>query len=279
MRRILILIALTTLVAVPGARANGSPYAPGLTQGLDGVLSTDRVTRFVTNASENWTIVTAIDDLTGRVLRTRTLPRFYGVPIVAYDGTTAGVSGDARSLVVAGYGPFPGEPGTTRFAVLNARTLGVRSLIALAGSWSYDAISPDGRTLYLVQHLSAGPKPLYRVRAFDVRRGRLHAVTDRRPARAGVRDGWAAGDAGDEPRRTLGLHALRARQGSSRSSTRSTRPDARRSASICPLQLAVGRQLAADGCSSGSSRLLVEDVTHGQRSRGSTRGRSACARL
>jgi hypothetical protein len=231
-----------------------------LTQGLDGVLSTDGVTRFVTNASENWTIVTAIDDLTGRVVRTRTLPHYYGVPIVAYDGTTAGTSGDARSLVVAGYGPFPGEPGTTRFAVLNARTLGVRSLIALFGSWSYDAISPDGRTLYLVQHVSAGPRPLYRVRSFDVRRGRLDPspIVDRleqesamggQPAtRITSRDGRWAYTLYARAKGKPFVHAL----------------DTARRQAFCidlPLRLAVGRQLLLR-LELRQRRLLVADWTH-----------------
>ena len=43
----------------------------------------------------------------------------------------------------------------------------------LTGSWSYDAISPDGSLLYLVEHLSAGTNPRYRVRLFDLPAGRL----------------------------------------------------------------------------------------------------------
>jgi hypothetical protein len=35
-----------------------------------------------------------------------------GVPLVAYDGTSGGLSGDGRRLVVASYGPLPGAAGS-----------------------------------------------------------------------------------------------------------------------------------------------------------------------
>ena len=49
----------------------------------------------------------------------------------------------------------------------------MRRDIALRGSWSYDAVSPDAETLFLVEHISVGASPRYRVRALDVASGRL----------------------------------------------------------------------------------------------------------
>jgi hypothetical protein len=65
--------------------------------------------------------------------------------------------------------------------VLSTRTLRPRRLFELRGSWSYDAISPDGSLVYLVEHLSAGQRPRYRVRLFDLADGRLlpGAIVDR----------------------------------------------------------------------------------------------------
>jgi hypothetical protein len=122
----------------------------------------------------------------GRIVRSRALRGFYGVPLVAYDGTTAGLTGDERTLVVASYGPLPGRPGTTRFLSLRTKTLKVLRRIELRGSWSFDAISPDGSRLYLVEHVSAGPTPRYRVRAYDLAAGRLlpNAVIDRLVSKA-----------------------------------------------------------------------------------------------
>jgi hypothetical protein len=83
--------------------------------------------------------------------------------------------------VLASYGPYPGERGRTRFVVLGTDTLDVLRRLVLPGSWSFDAISPDASQLYLVEHISAGQKPRYRVRAYDLRARRLipGAVVDR----------------------------------------------------------------------------------------------------
>jgi hypothetical protein len=172
--------ALTLALAVSGAGANGSPYSPGLAYGWAGVGASNGV-HYVTLGPSKWTVVSAIRAHDGHVVRTRTLRGFYGIPLVSYDGTTGGLSGDGRSLVMASYGPLPGEAGTTRFVALRTKTLEPYRLVKLGGSWSYDAISPDGRALYLVEHLSAGPDARYRVRVFDLLRGRLlpGAIVDR----------------------------------------------------------------------------------------------------
>jgi hypothetical protein len=175
------LFALVAAIAAGAGGANGSPYSPGLDYGWEGVRAPTGEVRYVTLGTPESTIVAAISVRGGRVMRSRALRGFYGVPLVAYDGTTAGLSGDGRTLVVASYGPLPGSPGTTRFLSLRAKTLKPLRRIELRGSWSFDAISPDGARLYLVEHVSAGPTPRYRVRAYDLAAGRLlpNAVIDR----------------------------------------------------------------------------------------------------
>ena len=177
------LLVVLAALAVAGAEAhaNGSPYSPGLSYGWDGVRAPGADVRFVTLGDDRATTVAAIRVRGGRVLRSWALPGFYGIPLVAYDGTAGGLSGDRRSLVISSYGPLPGKAGTTRFAVLATRTLRPKRLVELTGSWSFDAISPDGSLLYLVEHLSAGANPRYRVRLFDLAAGRLlqHAIADR----------------------------------------------------------------------------------------------------
>jgi hypothetical protein len=169
------LVGLLAAAAVltAGASANGSPYSPGLVEGWDGVLASSGDVRYVTLATPTSTIVAVVRVRGGRVERTRILGGFYGIPIVAYDGTTGGLSGDGRTLVVSSYGPMPGTIGTTRFVLLDTKTFRKRLTIDLRGTWSYDALAPDGSTLYLVQHISAGPRPRYKVRAFDVASARL----------------------------------------------------------------------------------------------------------
>jgi len=172
-------VALTAAIAVGTAGANGSPYSPGLQYGWPGVGARDGV-RYVAFGMPRSTIVAAVRARDGRVLRSRVVRGFYGVPLVAYDGTPGGLSGNGRTLVLGSYGPLPGRAGKTRFAVLGTKTLAVRRAIVLRGSWSFDAVSPDAATLFLTEHVRAGDDPLYRVRPFDLRTGRLGgAVVDR----------------------------------------------------------------------------------------------------
>jgi len=174
-------LAVVAAIAAGGATANGSPYSPGLVYGWSGVGARDDGVRFVAFGMPKSTIVASVRARDGRVLRSTVVRGFYGVPLVSYDGTSGGLSGDGKSLALASYGPLPGGAGKTRFVVLNTRTLGVLRLVVLPGSWSYDAISPDGSTLYLVEHISAGQNPRYRVRAFDLKVNRLlpGAIVDR----------------------------------------------------------------------------------------------------
>jgi hypothetical protein len=175
-------LALASAVTAVAAKGDGSPYTPGLVQGADGVVSPDQRTRFVTLATPKSTVVAAIRVRTGRVVRSNVLRGFYGVPIVAWDNSTGGVSGDGRTLVLGSYGPFPGDPGVTRFAVLDTKTLRKSRVLVLRGSWAYDAVSPDGSRMFLIEYLAAGQNPHYRVRSLAVGTGRLdpEAVVDRR---------------------------------------------------------------------------------------------------
>lgn len=176
----LLAAALTLAVAAGVAGANGSAYSPGLAFGGDGVLARDTGVRYVTVTTERSTLVTVIRRDRGRVERWKLLPGFYGIPLVAYDGTAGGLSGNGKRLAVGSYGPLPGERGKTRFAVLDTTSLKVRRSLVLEGAWSFDAISPDGSILYLTQHVTAGANPLYRVRSYDVRTGLLRGpVVDR----------------------------------------------------------------------------------------------------
>src|SRR5581483_2244369 len=77
----------------------------------------------------------------------------------------------------------------------------------LQGDFAYDALSPDGHVLYLIQHVSKTSLSRYLVRAYDLRRRELRpgAIADRTQPNwdAGLADGTR-----DECRRPLRLHAL-----------------------------------------------------------------------
>ena len=92
----------------------------------------------------------------------------YWIILVAI-GAAFGVSFAFNEVLLGSYGPLPGDAGVTRFAVLSTKTLRKSRTIALRGSWAYDAISPDGSVLYLIQYTELGRSISYRVRAYDLR--------------------------------------------------------------------------------------------------------------
>ncbi len=92
-----------------GASANGSPYSPGLVYGWNGVGAGDGI-RYVAFGMPKSTIVAAVRARDGRVLRSKVVRGEYGVPLVAYDGTSGGLSGDGKSLVLGSYGPCRASP-------------------------------------------------------------------------------------------------------------------------------------------------------------------------
>ena len=185
----LALIVLAVGLGASRAAADGSPYAPGLVYGASGVRAPHGTLRYVTLATQRSTVVAAIGVRSGRVVRSRVLRGFFGVPLVAFDNSTGGLSGDRRTLVIASYGPYPGTTGSTSFVALRTRTLRTARTIHLPGSWAFDAISPDASRMYLIEYLSVGQTPHYRVRLLDLTTGRLDptVVVDRREQEVDMR--------------------------------------------------------------------------------------------
>jgi hypothetical protein len=110
----------------------------------------------------------------GGAMRERTVRGSFSVPAVAYDGSPSGLSADGRKLVlISPRVRFPRK--RTTFAVVDARRLKVSRLISLRGDFSFDAISPDGRTMYLIKY-SGRNVGKYAVRAYDLSERRLLAA-------------------------------------------------------------------------------------------------------
>ncbi len=181
MRTALALCALAAAIAAPVAASGGGP-SPGISWGWDGVAGPGGQLRYVTLPAGNGTLVEAVRVHDGRIMRWTSIKGSYGVPLVAYDGSAGGLSHDARTLVLGSYPGFPGPSAATRFAVLDAMTLRVRTHVTLRGAFSYDALSPNGSTMYLIQYTSTQNANRYRVRAYDLAAGRLLArvIVDRR---------------------------------------------------------------------------------------------------
>jgi hypothetical protein len=108
----------------------------------------------------------------GPVLRSLELRGRYSVPAVAYDGSPSGLAADGRTLVLIN--PRKRWPRKqTTFAVVDAKRMDLRRHIRLSGDFSFDAISPDGRVIYLIEYLSPRDQTAYAVRAYDMRARRL----------------------------------------------------------------------------------------------------------
>jgi len=188
MRRLhqpIVLLALVTALAVaaPSAAADGGP-SPGVSLGWDGVAAAGGSVRYVTLGARRGTVLARVRVHGGRVLGYRALRGAYGVPLVAWDGSAGGLSADRRVLALAQVSRALFAP-VSRFLVLDARRLRVRHAVTLPGAFTFDALSPDGRVLFLVQHLSAEHPTRYVVRAYDLEGGYLY------PARiADSRERW-----------------------------------------------------------------------------------------
>jgi hypothetical protein len=113
------------------------------------------------------------------VLTSTVMPGTLTIPAVAYDGSASGLSADGRTLgLIQPRVSFPRAE--TTLMVVDARQLRFRELVKLHGDFSFDAVSPHGSLLYLIQYVSPVDPNAYRVRVYDVRVGKLlpGAVTD-----------------------------------------------------------------------------------------------------
>jgi len=164
------LVLVSTFTAA--ARADGLPVE-GVDASLSGVAGPPlENTRYVTLPAEKGTVVAAVDVQSGQVFRSRFLVGRFTVPVVAYDGSASGLSADGNTLVlIRPRAAFPRRE--TTFAVLGSQRLRPRDVVTLRGDFSFDALSPDGRWLYLVEYLSPRDPTRYLVRLYDLERGRL----------------------------------------------------------------------------------------------------------
>lgn len=170
MRRVLVIVCCGLGLAAPAAAlAAGGPVPPQ--QAGAGVSTPGGHLNYVAVwAGSHRTLLERVRRDGGVVERTRLLRGALGVPGVAYDGSSTGLSADESTLVLGDI--FSRSP--TRLVVLSPRTLRPRAHVVLPGYFTVDAISPDGRWLYLIHYLSVRDNR-YEVRAYDLRN--RHLVT------------------------------------------------------------------------------------------------------
>jgi len=169
-RPILLGLALVATGLCAGtARADGLPVL-GIDVGDSGV-TTPQV-RYVALSLWGDTLVAKLEREGGRVLDRNALRGRFTIPAVALDGSADGLSADGRTLVlIRPRVRFPRAE--TAFAILGAQGLRVRTIVTLRGDFSFDALSPDGSLLYLIEYLSPQDPTRYQVRVYNLDAGRL----------------------------------------------------------------------------------------------------------
>ena len=168
--------ALTALVVAGvigglagAARADGLPV-PVADGGFEGIAN--GVSRFVTMPAPGGTVLAKVEKDGGRVVRSRFLKGRYTVPAVALDGSPSGLAANQETLVlIRPRTTFP--QAVTKLAIVDTAKLRVSRYLPLRGDFSFDAISPDGRLIYLIQYVAPRDSTRYAVRAYDVPRGRM----------------------------------------------------------------------------------------------------------
>ena len=152
------LLILLALVYIPVASAAG-PWLGTASNGVAGYTATvDGATTALADGAEH----------------TLALDGKWGLPRVTLNGGVGGLSADGRTLVLSQeFNPTGALRTRSSFLVVGTKPLRVRHIVRLKGDFGFDALSPHGRVLYLIQHVSAENLFQYRVRAYDLQTGKL----------------------------------------------------------------------------------------------------------
>jgi len=182
MRRVAAAVSFALLIVLGGVTSRAG--ADGLPVPMDGGVGVTTTVapggegpRYATVPAGEATQLLRIDQGGGEVTGSRAIKGDFTIPLVALDGTPAGLSADGSSLALitprTNFRRFPREQ--TSFLIVDVSETGrlrPREPLTLRGDFSFDALSPDGRTMYLVEYTSADYND-YAVREYDLARGRL----------------------------------------------------------------------------------------------------------
>jgi len=122
----------------------------------------------------------ALDPASGSTLAQKTIPASFALPSLGQQGPTAGLSPNGEWLTLTDNGRATTGKLVTSFLVGASSLSGSFKTVHLDGAFSFDALSNDGNSLYLIQRM--GDPNHYQVRLYDVAAGSLNpqVVIDKR---------------------------------------------------------------------------------------------------
>jgi DNA-binding beta-propeller fold protein YncE len=190
-RLIALLIVAVSILAACGRAASTHPAAGGYLIFLEGGFSNGGETVKVLDSgtgtvvrelpigtpTADWSryfIVTplpgnaqlkAIDPASGRTLAQTSIAVGYTLPNIAFRGPTAGLSPNGQWLTLTSQRRVAGGT-TTNFLVGSSSLTASFKTIELKGDFVFDALTNDGKNLYLIQKM--GDPNHYQVRLYDV---------------------------------------------------------------------------------------------------------------
>jgi hypothetical protein len=138
----------------------------------DGVMSADHQQIYSARPLGASTTVDAARTEGGELIRQISLGGSWALPRIGMERQLAGLSADGSTLVLVETDAAK-DAAHTRFAVVPTNGGQKPKVIDLKGHFEYDAISADGRLVYVLEHFADGDPARYDVRQLDVRTGRL----------------------------------------------------------------------------------------------------------
>ena len=246
-----VLLSLLPFLLLPAAAAHAGGLPPtSLDAGPEGVLDHTGDHRFTATPLATKTVLTKSETHSGRVLRASVLRGRWGVPVVANDSTSGGLSADGRTLALTRVAS--GYPRTkTSFAVIDTASMALRDTVHLNGEWRADALSPNGRRLHLIEHrdrLDPRRQPSGPTTSNAIASSRRLTESAACPSPA-PRDEKAAGPTPSTP-------------ADASSSTYSTRPPVPRTASTCPTRSIATGASGRSGLAVRKDRNAIIDGDH-----------------
>lgn len=113
------------------------------------------------------TAVRALDPQSGSEMVAFTVDGQWAPP-ATYGPAPSGISRNAKWMVlVAPKATSPGADVVNRFAIVDLANRRLDRIVAVPGDMSFDAVSDDGRNIYLVEHLVPSPHYVVRVASFQ----------------------------------------------------------------------------------------------------------------